>query len=41
MSTLKKFVNRNIRLVRTLKYFWKYQKPNVEVIEHADWAIPR
>lgn len=30
-----------MRLVRTLKYFWKYQKPKVEVIEHADWAMPR
>lgn len=41
IRTVKKFVTRNIFLVRILKYFWIYQKPNVEVMEHTAWVIPR
>lgn len=41
IRTVKKLVIRNIVLVRILKYFWIYQKPNVDVMEHTAWVIPR
>lgn len=41
MKTLKKLVKRNMVLVLNLKYFWMYQNPKVEVMEHAACVIPR
>jgi hypothetical protein len=41
INTLKKLVMRNIIFVRILKYFWMYQKPKVEMMEHTAWVIPR
>jgi hypothetical protein len=41
IRTLKRFVTRNMLLVRNLKYFWIYQNPKVEVIEHTACVMPR
>lgn len=41
IRALKRFVTRNMVLVRNLKYFWIYQNPKVEVIEHTACVMPR
>jgi len=41
IRTLKRFVTRNMLLVRNLKYFWMYQNPKVEAIEHTACVMPR
>lgn len=41
INTLKKFVTRNMRLVRMRKYRWMYQKLKVDTMEQTACVMPR